>query len=160
MHEIIDSIDNEIDTIPRSVLATSGTIDSVNDNRLIIGTGTVFLTDFVGGDWMFVAAKSEVRQIERVESDTELYLKEPFTGAALSGATYRFVKDNLARLIMISWLTDAAGAVDINGSTFPASASNTWGKSKVERSSASTRLDPVVFDSRTNGGSIAVTGQY
>lgn len=78
---------NETETFPVST-ALTGTIDSVNGlNKEIVGTNTLFETELQVGDWIYVAAKGECRQIENISNDTKLSLKSAFTGAALSGAT-------------------------------------------------------------------------
>ena len=53
---------NVKDTFPQSS-ALTGTISSVNDGTLIIGVGTLFLTELSRGEWIYVAAETEIRQI-------------------------------------------------------------------------------------------------
>lgn len=149
----LDTYTNEIDTYPRS-LAVTGTIDSDNDGRDIYGTGTLFASEFQVGEYLFVAAKSEVRRIKNIQSDTKISLDEPFSGAALSGATPLRVERPNRR--SISFSIDTTGAADINGVMLAAGTSNTF-QSSGNNSVGRQYQVPIVIDSTANANVVSVS---
>ena len=146
----VDLISNEIDTIPRSVAAT-GTITSAN-NRLIVGSSTLFTTELQEGDWIFISGQSEVQKVVNIVSNTELVLQDAFT-TPLSASAFKSVPKN--QYTMISWLIDTAGTAEIDGNVFPASASATVENFTVRDGRASL-VDPIVMDTTTNSNVIYV----
>lgn len=133
------------DTFPVSTSVT-GTITKAGAN-LIVGTGTLFTTEFQSGEWLYVAGITEMQQIDWIQSDTELVLKQQFTGA-VSGATYKRVPRQTWRTI--SWKIDDAAAALINGQTFPAESTATLNYQNARRP------DPIIIDSDTNSNSVFV----
>lgn len=150
----IDAFSNEIDTFPRSQ-AVTGTVQSFNDNRDIVGTGTSFFDVFQVGEYLFSADKSEVRRIAYIQSDTKITLDEPFSGAALPALTVirRVPRPNRRS---ISFQIDAAGTAAIDGQTLPANTSNTFhasGNNSVGRQYQT----PIVIDSTSNSNVVYVS---
>lgn len=146
--------DNVKDTFPLSTILT-GTISSVNNHERIVGSGTAFLTEISRGEWLYVAAETEVRQVREVLSDTELILEENFT-ATLSGATAKRTPRQTYR--SISWLVDDAGTAKIDGQTFPSGKSGTLALTRVNETGK--RAAPIIIDSTTNGNKVFIEIQF
>lgn len=136
--------DNVKDTFPQST-ALTGTISAVNNDTLIIGSGTAFTTELQVGEYIYIAAQSAFRQIRAINSDTELVVKSAFP-SAVSGATPKRVPVQGYR--MISWAIDADGTAKIDNITFPASQSGTLDYSGGKRP------EPVLIDSTANANNV------
>ena len=136
------------DTFPQSSTLT-GTISSANNGEFIVGVGTAFTTELEIGQWIFVAAHTECRQIRSIASDTELYLYFPFT-SALSADTGRKVPRQTYS--MISWKIDSTGAASIDGIEFEADNSGSLAIDEISRK----RPEPIIMDSTTNDNIIYV----
>lgn len=121
--------DNVHDTFPVSS-ALTGTITKANNGELIVGSGTLFSTELQTGEWLFIAAIDEVRQIRSISSDTELYLYRAFTGA-VSGATARKVPRQT--YMSVSWKNVDTDACKINGISQAAGTSATLEFDQVGR---------------------------
>lgn len=148
---------NVKDTFPASVAPTSGTISTVNTlNKKVAGTGTVFLTDVVAGDFIWFTTVDELVEIENVVSDTSLTLKFP-TLTTLTGVAFKIVKKNSFK--NISWVIDGAGTAEINTIVYPASYSKTMGNSKSNGEGSTGRLSPILVDSTTNANVVYVSAE-
>lgn len=71
------------DTVPKSG-AVTGTVTCAANSIVVTGSGTLFLAEVKGSDWIYDTANGEIRQVEMVNSDTELVLTEGFTNAQAS----------------------------------------------------------------------------
>ena len=142
----IEVYSNEIDTYPRSS-AVTGTVTSDNDGRDIYGTGTLFASEFQLGEYLFIAAKSEVRRISYISSDTKMTLDEPFTGAALAGATpLRAPRPNNRQIIIE---IDSTGTAEISGKELLAGSKVPFQPSGGVTGGRQYQV-PVVIDTTTN----------
>ena len=139
---------NVKETFPQSS-ALTGTISSVNDGTLIIGVGTLFLTELSRGEWIYVAAETEIRQVREVMSDTELILEREFTNT-LSGATPRLTPRQTYR--EISWRIDSAASAKIDNIEMQAGQAGTLSLTRVNNYGK--RPAPVIFDSTENSNTI------
>ena len=99
-------------TIPLSETLT-GTIESDNsgpdtalEGRIVIGTGTIFLTELMPGDFLY-DGDAAVRKIRYIYSDTMLELEEPFP-ASLSADPVLRPKNNYYKQI----IAKSTGTVD------------------------------------------------
>jgi len=140
---------NVKDTFPQST-SVSGTITKAGAN-LIVGVGTAFTTEFQAGEWIYVAGITEIQQIEQITSDTELYLKQQFSGA-VSGATYKRVPKFTYRAA--SWKIDSTGTANIDGQTIDASTSGALSYMNAKRPR------PIIIDTTTNGNKVYIEILY
>jgi len=68
---------------------TQGTIETVDTDATIAGSGTAF-TDYVeAGDLFVVAGETTLYTIASVTSDTALELTAPYSGTGAGGQSYR-----------------------------------------------------------------------
>jgi len=134
---------NVKDTFPIST-ALTGTVTDAGPARLI-GTGTLFTDELQVGEWIYIAANTECRQIKHILSDTELVLDQAFA-AAVSGATPRRVPRQTWR--GISWLIDADGTARIDNQLFEP------GKSGALSYMGGRRPNPIIIDSTTNSNDV------
>lgn len=140
--------DNVKDTFPQST-ALTGTVSTANNKTLIIGVGTLFSSELQVGEWIFDTTNSEIKQIQSIQSDTELTLKEPFTNS-LSGATVKRTPRQTYR--MASFRIDDTATAKIDGIEFLANQSGTMGLDEVSRK----RPNPIIIDSTTNGNKVYI----
>ena len=139
---------NVKETFPESTAATSGTISVLAANlRNVVGVGTVFLTDFNVGDYIWITTADDLRRIDSIASDTELTLQHSATAAA--GDTYRKIKP--VGYSMISWANDISGVSNINGIPFPAGVSASY-DAKLNRK-------VLLIDSTVGGGTVTVIAE-
>lgn len=75
------------DTAPKGVLAT-GSATSYTTSRVIEGSGTSWLGDVDGGDFLHDRTNDQIRQVDYVVSDTEIILKEAFATAINNTQVY------------------------------------------------------------------------
>lgn len=87
------------DTVPRSSSVT-GTVTTHANSKTITGSGTSFLTEVMGGQWLYDSSNGQLRQVDYIVSDTELVLKSAFA-TPLSGATIKLV-DGGSRQISVA----------------------------------------------------------
>jgi hypothetical protein len=78
------------DTAPKST-SVSGTVSSFGTSRVITGSGTSFLSEVNGGDYIVNLTTNELRQVDFIISDTEIILKTAFA-TPFTGATVRATK--------------------------------------------------------------------
>lgn len=90
------NITNTTDTLPRSA-ALTGTIVSAAASKELVGTSTLFTTELNINDWIFDTVNVAIRQVERIDSDTVLWLKDGFADAQ-SGATMKRVVNNARQI--------------------------------------------------------------
>jgi hypothetical protein len=90
------NITNTTDTLPRSQTLT-GTITAGAGSKELVGTSTLFTSELRRGDWIFDTANTAIRQVERIDSDTVLWLKEGFADAQ-SGDTMKRVVTNARQI--------------------------------------------------------------
>lgn len=90
------NITNTTDTLPRSQTLT-GTVTSAANSRELVGTSTLFLTQLRRGDYIYDTVNTAIRQVERIDSDTVLWLKGGFTDAQ-AGSTMKRVVTNARQI--------------------------------------------------------------
>lgn len=153
----LDIYTSEQDSCPRSTAGT-GTIQSVNNNQKIVGTGTLFLTEFKIGDFVYILAKNEFREVVNIVSNTELTIDRPFTTVVAAATAYRITPK--VNFTMISWRADSSGSVDINGVTFPADYGSTQNKDGLPKGTGNNFCFPIDIDSTANANSVYVSVSY
>lgn len=138
-------LSNEIVSAPLSSVGT-GTVSS--DDKALIGVGTLFTTEIPKGSWVIDFANNELRQVDRVESDTLAYLTEAFSTdlAALSQLDKIHSMDCNAVSISVQVLSSAAADITIDGEIFPKGASITFSKDSRDRSGKRDLVDPIIID--------------
>lgn len=131
---------NEKDTFPRSVSAT-GTISTGNRLDHIVGSGTLFTTEFQAGDWIFVPGQDGLQRIRSIQSDTELRTVQQFSGSFAAEA-FSQVDNNPWR--RVGWVVIAGTTALIDGVPVFAgegvNADKTGGPAMVEMP------DPIIID--------------
>jgi hypothetical protein len=80
------------DTVPRSSSLT-GTVTAFTTSRVIEGSGTKFLSEVSGADWIYDSSNGEIRQVDYVVSDTEINLMTAFA-TGFTGASVKVAKGN------------------------------------------------------------------
>ena len=90
------NITSNTDTLPRSQTLT-GTITATAASKELVGTSTTFKSQLRIGDWIFDTVNKAIRQVERIDSDTVLWLKNGFDDAQ-SGATMKRVVNNARQI--------------------------------------------------------------
>jgi hypothetical protein len=137
---------NVKETFPVSAAPTSGTITIVaGQPKLVVGTTTVFLTDFNVGDYIWFTSTDELRRIESISSDTELILQQPVAGA-ITAQAFKTIK--AIGYKTISWANDITGVSNINGVAFPSGISSSYEGKKV-----------LLIDSTVGGGTVSVMAE-
>lgn len=94
------TITNATDTLPRSKTLT-GTITAAADSRTINGTSTLFLEQLRIGDSLYDTVNGEIREVESIQSNTELRVKVGFTNAQ-SAATLKRVVNNARQITLVA----------------------------------------------------------
>jgi len=84
------------DTVPRSSSVT-GTVTSYANSKTVTGSGTSFLTEVMGGNWLYDTSGNQIKQVDYVVSDTELVLKSAFA-TPLSGATVKLTRGDMRQI--------------------------------------------------------------
>lgn len=138
-------LDNEVVSAPLSSVG-SGTVSS--DGKALIGVGTAFTTEIPKGSWVIDFSNNELRQVDRVESDTLAYLTEAFsTDLSVSSQLDKIhTMDCDAVSISVQVLSSAAANITIDGETFPKGASITFSKDSRDRSGKRDLVDPILID--------------
>lgn len=131
-----------LDTVPASV-SKSGTVDIAAGSRWVVGTATSFKSDksIVEGDWIFVGG--ELSRIERIVSDTSMYLEDPIVGPIVAQPLVT-VKASRAREISLANI-GGAGAL-INGNAFAAGVVKTYGETEWYGGAQRDFPDPMIVD--------------
>lgn len=138
-----------VDVFPNRFVLKTGAASTVAGQSIIQGTGTLFTSEFVVGDYLFNGT-DEVRKITSIYSDTLMYVDYAFTNP-LAGALVKRVQGS--RTQQGGLLAVANGAI-WNGITFTAGESQNWG-SDLDSSRV---IDPIVVDG-TGGAVRAMKGQ-
>lgn len=102
------------DTAPKSTTVT-GTVTSYAGSRVIEGSGTTFLADFSGGDYVVNFTTNELRKIDFVVSNTEIVLVTAF-GTAFAAATVKATKGD-SRQISVAAEGANIPIIDVNDNT-------------------------------------------
>lgn len=92
--------------------ALTGTFSSAG--TVVIGTGTLFTTEIVEGDWLFSTTTNELRRVEGVSTDTTLRLEQAFSVDQTTQAT----KTCRALYFTIILTVSGGTSVTINGATY------------------------------------------
>jgi hypothetical protein len=139
------------DSIPQASSGT-GTISSAGSGQHIVGSGTAFLTELDIDDWIYIKGQNELKKVEVIMSDTELYLTEAFT-VALSGSAFHITP--ASRYTEISFLVSGASNVTVDGIAFTTGTSQTYSKSSSNGSFNQKFVDPI--DVNATGSGVLVT---
>jgi len=140
-------------TVPASASVT-GTIETIA--KKVIGTGTLFTTQFQPFDWLYVAAKSEFRQVVNIVSDTEMTLDAAFTTDVAATGTPLIVKRFQATKIEV--LNVGAGTATIDGQNVITTQKavtfekQPWGSSR----SLTDFVDPILVDATASNCAITI----
>tara|TARA_R110000803_G_scaffold113886_5_gene182336 strand:+ start:977 stop:1453 length:477 start_codon:yes stop_codon:yes gene_type:complete len=102
-------------SVPASTNAT-GTFTAGAGNKILTGSGTSFNSELQSGGWLVDLTNEEVRQIEFVNSDTEVQLYTGFASAQ-AATTLGYISRSKSKVQFME-ITPAA-SIDISG--------NTWG---------------------------------
>ena len=139
---------NVKETFPESTAATSGTISIlIGDLKKVVGVGTVFLTDFNVGDYIWITTADDLRRISSIASDTEMTLQFPATVAAAD--TFRKIKP--IGYYTVSWANDITGVSNINKIPFAAGLSATYDGTIARK--------VILIDSTVSGGTVNVIAE-
>ena len=140
------------DTVPASASVT-GTIETVGTK--VIGTGTLFTSQFQIFDCVYVAAKSEYRIVQNIVSDTEMTLDSAFTTDVAAGGTPKLVKRFQCTKITVDNI--GAGLATIDGQTLGAGKSVVFEKQPYGSSRAiSDLLNPILVDATASNCNITI----
>ena len=90
-----------LDTLPLSSAAT-GTMSSDFTTKWVFGVGTAFESEFNDGDWIFDTTNNQIARIDRVISDTEIYLVDGFEIDVPAPIAFKKVEQSRAREISIT----------------------------------------------------------
>lgn len=124
------------DTFPASS-AVSGTASTTHRKDMIVGSSTTFLTAYQTGEWLYDATNDQMARVERVVSNTEMYLDRELT-TALSGATIRKTPSNPYTFISVCPKGDVC---DIDGVEHAVDEAVTWARQKGQK-----RPEPIIVD--------------
>lgn len=91
--------------IPFAITKT-GTVSSTG--TVVTGTGTLFTTELVQGDYLYNAATNEVRKISGIQSNTILRIESAFT----SGLSAVSVQVSRSQFVSIAITATGAGTKD------------------------------------------------
>jgi hypothetical protein len=132
-----------VDTFPNRFVLKTGVVSTVAGQAIIQGTGTLFTSEFVVGDYLFNGT-DEVRRVTSIYSDTLMYVDYAFTNP-LVGALVKRVQGSRSQ--QGGLLAVSNGAI-WNGITFTAGESQNWG-SDLDSNRV---IDPIVVDG--TGGTV------
>lgn len=143
-----------VDTLPLSSAAT-GTMSSDNTTKWVFGVGTLFESEFVDGDWIFDTTNNQLARIDRVISDTEIYLKDAFDTNVPVAIPFKKVAQSRAREISV---TNIGGSdTTIDGATFKAGQNKSWQETMMYRGAQRDFVDPLIVDGSTSACSYLIT---
>ena len=145
-------LQDDKDTVPRSASVT-GTIETVK--KKVIGSGTKFTSEFQAGDYLYVAAKSEVKRITNIASDTEMTLESAFSSDVAAGGTPKLVKRMTARYVEINNIGGGIAVLDgqnMANNTKVVFEKTPWGSSTA----FSDLVDPVILDAAPSDCQITI----
>lgn len=150
------SYSSELETFPASIAPTSGTISTGYRKDKIIGVGTEFTNDFQKGDFIWLTTTNEVVEIIFVADNLNITLGKELD-SDVSGVAYKVVKKSGFK--KVSWLIDGNAEAVINGITYPASTSKTYGNDKPNSQGGGDKIPPVLVDSEANGNVVFLSGE-
>jgi hypothetical protein len=129
-------------TVPYNSTKT-GTITTLAKD--VVGVGTLFTTELKAGDWIYVAAQNELRQITGVFDDTSLEITHGFTVELAAAPIIVTPKSDLVEISAVIPTGSAPGEID--GKVLYAGLGMSWGKASRERSHAPTDfVDPIIIN--------------
>lgn len=120
-------------TIPTSVTKT-GTITHSSATKLVVGTGTLFLSECKIGAYIY--ANEEIRQIVDIHSNTRLQVKTGFS-SDFTAATLKIAESGIYRHVGIKNTSESVDG-ELFGNTFP------FGETVNYNSESG--LAPIVYD--------------
>jgi len=132
-------------TLPTSRLLT-GTFNSID--TVVTGTGSLFTTEMVEGDWLYSTTTNELRQIEGIQDDTILILGEGFS-SNVTGDVVRTCR-TLYRTIMITISGTVTSTID----------GKPWQPNEVESLNSNNSIRPIVYDASGGGQEITFDVVY
>ncbi len=150
------SYENVLETFPKSISPTGGTVSTGSRNDQIVGSGTSFNTDLEKSDYIWFTTTNELMEVRNVVDDENLTLYREVSGT-LSGVSFKIVKKNSFK--SISWLLDSVGTAEINSIIYPISSSKTYGNSKPNGQGGGNRLSPLLINTTTNSNIVYVSGE-
>ncbi len=140
---VYDYFSNEENTFPRSV-AKTGTISITAGDKTVIGVGTLALTEFNIGDYVYILADSEIRKITSISSNTVFYIDRPFTNAVAAANLVVTPQSEYCEIAVCIPSASAAGVLD--GNVLPPGIGITWGKTGRTTSGQRDLIDPIIID--------------
>jgi hypothetical protein len=143
-----------LDTLPLSSAAT-GTMSSDFTTKWVFGVGTAFESEFNDGDWIFDTTNNQIARIDRVISDTEIYLVDGFEIDVPAPIAFKKVEQSRAREISI---TNVGGSdTTIDGVTFKAGLAKSWSEAMLYNGAQRDFVDPLIVDGATSACSYLIT---
>lgn len=140
------------DTVPASASVT-GTIETVGTK--VIGTGTLFTTEFQIYDCLYVAAKSEYRIVMNIVSDTEMTLDAAFTSDVAGGGTPKLINRFKATKIEVENV--GLGTATIDGQNLASGTKACFEKQPYGASRAITDfISPIVLDASSSDCQVTI----
>lgn len=135
---------NDKRTVPFNDTAT-GTA-STNGKR-VDGVATLFRTELQVGSWIVDLPNDEIRQVDRVDSDTVAYLTEAFTTDLVLGA-FEIIKNSNCNVVSISVQVPSGAAANayIDGEVFIKGTSLTFSKDSRDTNKSKDFIDPIIVD--------------
>ena len=105
-----------IGCIPKPATGT-GTVAVTNNTTVVIGTGTLFLTQLNIGDWLYFPTTKQFGQVLDIASNTRLILDRNITPAVVAG---ELVKAMVPRFKRVKFANTGGAAATINGISYAA----------------------------------------
>ena len=147
---------NEQDSVPRATTGT-GTITDVNNNRKIVGVGTLFTQEAKEGDWIYMKTQSATtgrfRKIINIVNDLELTIESPF-GGAIAASAYDITP--ASKFISVS-IFPVTAVANIDGIAAPANEQIHFEKGRNWKNAAGNFVDPIDIDSTVNISTVNVS---
>lgn len=146
-------------TVKQSVpLNSNGTGTITTAGKAVVGVGTLFKTEMPAGSWLVSESQDQVRQVIRVDSDTEAYIQEAFS-SDLGSAAPSIIHSEDAKCVSIAVSNPSGGAAgEIDGYVFAAGSSVAWSKDSRTTSSIRDLVDPIIVDA--SGTTFQILIQY
>lgn len=140
-------------TLPAS---SSGSGTFTTDGKRLNGTNTKFATELPINSWVFDLTNNEFRQIERCDSDTLAWIRQPFSNVLTDLAVVKISNtDGISCENFISSVSGTVTLVTNQEAIIPNGVSISLSKSSRTRSGKNDIVDPCIIDA-TNG--VAVIG--
>lgn len=130
------------DTMPRSV-AKTGTY--ATNGKIVTGVGTLMATELHIGDWIYVAAAGEIRQVTSITNNLSATIAQAFTANVVAGTALVVTpKSNFVEISLVIPPALAAGILD-NETMYPGVPVN-WSKASRDNSAQKDFCDPMILD--------------